>query len=421
MMVIYNIIALLLTPLFALALPIYLLVHPEKRKVISKRLGFGLELPARRKKATLWIHALSVGEVTSAHHLVQLFHRHHRESTTVIFSTTTLSGQQLAKRLIGPYCDALIYYPFDFLPVIKYFHRKIQPDLFILIETDFWPNMLNCLAGSKVPVLLFNGRISERSMRQYRRFSFFFAPLFDKFTMLCMQTGTDVKNMVRLGIAESKAITMGNLKFGSCKKAELESSRLDRIFPSQSIIVCAGSTHEGEEESILDAFLSAKKTTGESLHLILAPRKISRCDDLTELVKNQRLSVSLFSTADADCTDVTIVDTLGDLATLYRYADVSYIGGSLVDEGGHNPLEATRYGCPVLFGPHMDDFSEISRDLQQCGAALVVEDSTSLRDTLERLITDANVRKEMGERALHYSTSHNHVIADHLQLIHRYL
>ena len=236
-----------------------------------------------------------------------------------------------------------------------------------------------------------------------------------------MQTGTDVKNMVRLGIAESKAITMGNLKFGSCKKAELESSRLDRIFPSQSIIVCAGSTHEGEEESILDAFLSAKKTTGESLHLILAPRKISRCGNLTELAKNQRLSVSLFSTADADSTDVTIVDTLGDLATLYRYADVSYIGGSLVDEGGHNPLEATRYGCPVLFGPHMDDFSEISRDLQQCGAALVVEDSTSLRDTLERLVTDANVRKEMGERALHYSTSHNHVIADHLQLIHRYL
>ena len=421
MMVIYNIIALLLTPLLALALPIYLLVHPEKRKVISKRLGFGLELPARRKKNTLWIHALSVGEVTSAHHLVQQFHLHHQESTTVIFSTTTRSGQQPAKRLIGPYCDAVIYYPFDFLPVIKYFHRKIQPDLFILIETDFWPNMLNSLAGSGVPLLLFNGRISERSMRQYRRVSFFFAPLFDKFTMLCMQTNTDVNNMVRLGIAESTAVTLGNLMVGSCGKAEPESSRLDRIFPSHSIIVCAGSTHEGEERAILDAFLSTKKTTGEPLHLILAPRKISRCVDLTELVKKHRLSASLFSTAEADRADVTIVDTLGDLATLYRYADVSYIGGSLVDEGGHNPLEATRYGCPVLFGPHMDDFSEISRELQQCGAALMVEDSASLRDTLERLITDANLRKEMGERALHYSIGHTHVIADHLQLIDRYL
>ena len=418
---IYNIISLLLAPLFALWALFYLLVNTEKREALPQRLGFDLGSIPTHNKRVLWIHALSVGEITSAYHLVKELHQQHGHSTTIVFSTTTVSGHQLAQRLIAPYCDSLIYSPLDFLPVVKIFQKKIQPDLFVLIETDFWPNMLTSLSRSKVPLLLFNGRISERSMRRYRRLSFFFTPLFDKFTSLCMQTTTDKKNMVGLGIDEGKVTTLGNLKFGGCTTKKEDSALLNLDFPADSIVLFAGSTHGGEEEAVLDAFVRLQNSTTSRLHLVIAPRKISRCNEIIGLIRNLDLSYHRYASSESDFPDITIIDTIGDLPTLYQFADVSFIGGSLVDEGGHNPLEATCWGCPVLFGPHMTDFSEISRDLVECGAALMVKDQQSLCQSLELLLSDEATRQEMGAQALSYSTGHDHVIADHLRLIDRYL
>ena len=150
-------------------------------------------------------------------------------------------------------------------------------------------------------------------------------------------------------------------------------------------------------------------------------RKVNRSEEIVELVKKHNLSFNKISCNEPEVSDVTIIDTIGDLPTLYRYADISFIGGSLVDEGGHNPLEATRTGSPVIFGPHMDDFSEISQELLECGAALQVKNGSELFENFALLITNDSKRSEMGERALTFSTGHDHVIADHLELIDRYL
>ena len=421
MIFLYNIITLLLAPFILLLLPVYLLFNPEKFTIIPLRFGFKLKLPSKRKQSTLWIHALSVGEITSAHHLVKQIHRERHTSTTIIFSTTTGSGHQLARRLIAPFCDALIYYPVDILPVVKYFHRKIQPDLFILVETDFWPNMLYNLASYKVPMLLLNGRVSDRSMHRYKRFETFFAPLFNTFRLLCMQTDNDADKMRLLGVSGEKIKTVGNLKFGGCDEIESVTQINKNPFPDKNLVVFAGSTHQGEDEIIIEVFVQLRKTAGFPLHLVIAPRKVSRCQNLVELLQHKELSFVKYSAPEPHTGEVTIIDTIGDLAALYRFADISFIGGSLVAEGGHNPLEAAQYGCPVLFGPYMDDFSEISLELQECGGALMVKDQATLGNTLETLIHNDDKRKSIGQNALGYTTKHAHVIDDHLRLIDRYL
>ena len=420
MFLFYNIITLLLMPLLLLWLLIHLFLNPEKRAVIPQRLGLGLVLPESRKENTIWIHALSVGEITSAALLVKQLYQNRGASTTIIFSTTTVSGHKLARQQIIPYCDALIYAPLDFLPVVRHFQRKIQPDLFVLIETDFWPNLLHTLADSGTRLLLFNGRISDNSMQRYQRFSFFFTRVFDTFTLLCMQTDNDVKKMVRLGIAREKSTTLGNLKFGNEPAAERVNNSTERIFAREGTYIFAGSTHAGEEELILDAFVALRTASAEHPRLVLAPRNISRCDEVVALTEKRDLPFTRFSSA-TDGSDVIIVDTIGDLPALYRYADLSFIGGSLVDQGGHNPLEAARFGKPVLFGPYMDDFSEISRQLQECGAARLVNDGPELSQCLAELSNDATVRKEMGRRARAYTAGHEHVVGDHLKLIDSYL
>ena len=418
----YNIITLLLVPLLALFLPVYLLLNPEKRSIIPQRLGFGLKLPSNRKRSTIWMHALSVGEVTSACHLLKQLYLQKQPSTTIIFSTTTVSGHRLAQQQLGSFCDALIYYPLDFLPVVRYFHKIIQPDLFILIETDFWPNLLHRLASSDTNLLLFNGRVSQKSMARYQRFSFFFSPLFDTFLMLCMQTDGDARNMRRLGIAEEKVRTVGNLKFGGSNQPNRNITAERTLFPDNSIIIIAGSTHSGEEKTIVDSYRRLKRNVSQTLHLVIAPRKISRCDDVIQIIDDYNLTHRKFSSASgSDLADVTIIDTIGDLASLYRYADISFIGGSLVDEGGHNPLEGARYGCPLLFGPYMDDFSEIRKDLLECGGAVEVKDSASFYETLKLLVEDESKRTMIGKNAQSYIEEHQNVINDHLCLIDRYL
>ena len=422
MIFLYNIITLLLVPLLALFLPIYLIFRPEKRHILPQRLGFGLKLPSNRKKSTVWIHALSVGEVTSACHLVKQLYQDKHKSTTIIFSTTTVSGYEVAKKIIRPYSDCLIYSPLDFLPVVNFFLKKIQPDLFILIETDFWPNLLHRLAKFDAQLLLINGRVSDRSMERYQRFSLFFSPLFDTFTLLCMQTKDDARKMLRLGINEEKVKTVGNLKFGGQDLPEPETVSQKQFFPAGNLIILAGSTHAGEEQTIIDVFLNLKRSVSQPLHLVVAPRNISRCQEIIELFENNNLTYTNFSSNNSyEVIDVTIIDTIGDLSSLYRYADISFIGGSLVNEGGHNPLEASRCGCPVLFGPYMDDFSEISTGLLEAGGALEVQDPSSLYDILQLLIHDETKRKVIGQKALSYTTEHKHVISGHLELIDRYL
>ncbi len=421
MNIIYNLIQILLVPLFIIIGPLYLIIKPSKRASLLNRLGFGLDSLVRTGHKTIWIHALSVGEVTSAQPLVCRLAAEKKAPLSIVFSTTTQSGHHLAEKLIAPLCDRIIYFPFDITPVVKRFLARVKPDLFILIETDFWPNFLHCSAAAGIPMLLFNGRVSDRSMNRYHRFPFIFKPMFDAFELLCMQTDSDAQKMQSLGISPSKIKTVGNLKFSEATFTECSDNEVVSLGQSQELLLFGGSTHDGEEAILIEVFCRLKQNR-PGLHLVIAPRNIERSDELVQLIDRYRLTVRRYSApADEHPTDATLIDTIGDLADLYRFADISFIGGSLTAEGGHNPLEAARFGCPILFGPHMDDFEEISSGLLEAGGAIQVRDELSMHTELERLINDEDQRNRIGAQARQYSTSFSDVLAEHLKIVERFL
>jgi len=315
-------------PLLIIGAPIYLVMQPSRRSQILSRMGWRLQGPTHRKNKTVWIHALSVGEVTSAIPLVEELVRTRGESTTIIMSASTRSGRELADRLLGPVCDAVIYFPFDVAPVVKFYLRKLTPDLFILIETDFWPNFVRHASNAGVPLILFNGRISAASMAKYRRFGFISKPLFDSFQLLCMQTDGDAKKMRSLGISENKIQTIGNLKFADPAKALPEEPAGNLPLPTDKLLLFGGSTHEGEETILAETFARLRNRSPD-LHLVIAPRDIRRCGELVLMFESMGLTVRRYSSDAFESTDITLIDTIGDLAKLYRFAAISFIGGSL--------------------------------------------------------------------------------------------
>ena len=342
------------------------------------------------------------------------------QSVSLVFSSTTVSGIQLAKEKISPYVDFVFAFPFDVLPVVMRFIRHIQPNLFLLIETDFWPNVLGQLSRSNVSSILVNGRVSEKSMQTYLRYGFFFKPMFDNFNLLCVQTENDAANLQRLGIKKSKLKTLGNLKYGAAFEEKHIDASKDPLTPADNLLILCGSTHRGEELVLLEAFKSLQGSHN-NIHLAIAPRDISRSDEIILLSQQFHLTSSLFSFHPPDLADLLVIDTIGDLNSLYYMADIAFIGGSLVAEGGHNPLEAARASCPVVFGPHMEDFSEISEELLRCNAAYLVTDRRSVKSTFDRLISSAQLRKDAGKQARSCIESHDGIIPAHLHLIRKTL
>jgi len=420
MLTLYNITQLsflLITLPFLLAL---VLLTPKYRLRTWKRLGVGLRSQVKQKKKgerkTIWIHALSVGEVTSALPLISGI-RNRFPDVFLVFSASTSSGAKVAEQLMADHADLLIPFPLDILPVTAYFVKLIQPDLFILVETDFWPNILTCLQREKIPVMLVNGRISHKSMSSYRRFAFFFRPLFQTFHHLCMQTETDRVRMVDFGVAEERVHTLGNLKFdtplitGSTKLQEEP-----MVLPDDSLLLIAGSTHKGEEEIILSAYVRLRAAY-PNLFLIIAPRDISRGKEIQELAGTKGISGSCRSDKKEHNQRLLVLDTIGELAGCYRFADIAFVGGSLRHKGGHNPIEPAVMGAPVLFGPHMEDFAEISQDLLTAGGAIRVGGEESLFQVADTWLSDVRLRKEAGLAALKCVEKQQGVIERHLQLI----
>lgn len=415
----YNILQLLLSPLLALYLLYIYFVRKEKWQALIPRLGYGLKsFPKSQKNGpVIWIHALSVGETTSAIPLITEIVREEPDSC-IVFSATTTSGRKLAEEKLGSLVHTMVAFPLDIAPVVKAFINTINPDMFILVETDFWPNLLGSLNARNIPVLLVNGRISEKSMNKYRRFRIFFTPMFNHFTSLCMQTAVDAENMNHIGISKNKLETLGNLKYKPGLSTRPESS-LWLAPPPENLFILCGSTHPGEEEIILEAYKELI-TSRHHLNLAIAPRQPTRTDDIDALAERFSFSTRRYSARPDQLADLLLIDTIGDLAELYSLCDIAFIGGSLVPEGGHNPLEASFHGIPCLFGPHMDDFREISQELISNRAAFQVTGNT-LFDTLEQLIDSEPLRKDIGENAHRYMNQHINVIPAHLAIIRKYL
>lgn len=375
------------------------------------------------KQGTIWIHALSVGEVLSAEPLVKQLARQ-KGAEHLVFTASTQTGFETAQRIIAPYVAALRYFPFDIgLSVIRAL-KVIHPAHVIIVETDIWPNFLFLLSRRGIPVDLVNARLSDRSLRGYQWIAFLMRPLLCKFRRICVQTGLDSARFRRLGVPGEKIATVGNMKFDQkpiVTSAEVRQALRARFdLPDPSLVWLAGSTHEGEEELLAQAYKKICAMGIGALCLIVAPRNPERAGAVANLFSTAGITaVCLEQVEQAQETPraVVVVDRIGLLRDLYALADVAFVGGSLVAAGGHNPLEPASVAKPVLFGPHTEDFRWICQTLEAAGGAIRVATLDQLTDQLAALISDPSRRESIGRRAQRVFFQHRGAVAQTLAVI----
>ncbi len=371
---------------------------------------------------SIWIHAVSVGEVLTARALLpELRERYPR--LRLFVSTTTMAGQQVAKTRL-PFVDEVFYFPFDLGFIVNRTMRLVRPRLFVMMETEIWPNLLRACRRDGVRTALVNGRISNRSYPRYKLARFFFRRVLADVDRFCMQSDESARRIVEMGAERDRVTVTGSLKFDSLEvpapaEAGLRGAfapapsvhdvhergrtrvlRYFRISPSRPVVIAA-STLKGEEDHVLEAFQRIRATMTTAL-LIIAPRKPERFDDVERLVRKAGWNVARRTELRVDAeprNDVVILDTIGELAQVFQVGTVVFVGGSLVDAGGHNILEPAVFGKPIVFGPHMDNFVEIARTFVDNGAAVQVRNGRELETTLLELLGDPVRRASLGAAA----------------------
>jgi 3-deoxy-D-manno-octulosonic-acid transferase len=355
---------------------------------------------------SIWIHAVSVGEVLTARALVEdLRTRYPR--LRLFLSTTTVAGQQVARRNIQN-VDAIFYFPFDFAFIIRRTLKLVRPRVFVMMETEIWPNLLRLCRTRGVKTVVVNGRISSRSYPRYRVIKLFFRHVLADVDRFCMQSEESARRLIDLGAEPAKVSVTGSLKFDSLKiptpvahgKPRERVLRYFRANPGR-IVVVAGSTVRGEEVAVLRAFERIRTTMPGAL-AILAPRQPERFGEVERIARDAGFATTRRSDLPIDSeprADVVVLDTLGELAQLYQVATVVFVGGSLVDHGGHNILEPAIFGKPIVFGPHMHNFKEIADTFLSNDAAVRVPSDRELEEALLALVTDPVRRAALGAAA----------------------
>jgi len=356
---------------------------------------------------SIWIHAVSVGEVLTARALLpQLRERYPR--LRLFLSTTTMTGQQIARNSVQ-YVDEVFYFPFDLGFIVNRTLRLVKPRLFIMMETEIWPNLLSACRRGGVRTVLVNGRISSRSYPRYRLARPFFRRVLTNVDRFCMQSEESARRIVDMGADPEKVVVTGSLKFdsldlpGVATPADRGRNRVLRYFriTNDRPVVIAASTLKGEEEPVLEAFQRIRARLPGAL-LIVAPRKPERFDEVELLARRGGWNVARRSELPVDSEprqDVVVLDTIGELAQLYQVATAVFVGGSLVDQGGHNILEPAVFGKAIVFGPHMQNFAEIARAFVENDAAVQIRSGRELEQALLGLLMDPVRRARLGAAA----------------------
>ncbi len=396
--------------LFAVAVSPWLLYQAVRyRKYVgslAQRLGY---LPVSFNidaEPSIWVHAVSVGELLTARPLIAALRARHPR-LRVFLSTTTMSAQQLARRS-GLEVDAVFYFPFDLGVIVRRTLDLVQPRLFLMTETEIWPNLLRECRRRGVKTAIVNGRLSARSFPRYRRARGFFRHVLAHIDAFCVQSDESARRFAEIGAEPDRITVTGSLKFDSLEPAGAPSQagprervlRYFRFGATRPVLV-AGSTMKGEEAAVLRAFRRLK-TTMPSAVLVLAPRHPERFDEAARLaeqegfrtVRRQELAIDAEPRA-----DVIVLDTIGELATVYLVGTVVFVGGSLVATGGHNILEPAVHGRPVLFGPHMHNFAEIAAAFVANGAGVQVASDGEFEEQVLSLMSDPVRRARLGAAA----------------------
>ena len=356
---------------------------------------------------SIWIHAVSVGEVLTARALLQEL-RERYPRLRIFLSTTTITGHQVARNNLQ-YIDEVFYFPFDFAFIVRRTLRLVRPRLFVMMETELWPNLLRACHARGVKTLLVNGRISSRSYPRYKLARPFFRHVLAHVERFCMQSEESARRIIDMGADPARVTVTGSLKFdslerpGSSAPGDRGRNRVLRYFriTADRPVVIAASTLKGEEEPVLEAFQRLRATRANAL-LIIAPRKPERFDDVERLARRSGLNVARRTELRVDAEprqDIVVLDTIGELAQLFQVATVVFVGGSLVDAGGHNILEPAVFGKPIIFGPYMQNFAEIARAFLDNGAGIEVKGARELETVLLELMADPVRRASLGAAA----------------------
>jgi len=352
---------------------------------------------------SIWIHAVSVGEVLTARALLPEL-RERYPKLRLFLSTTTMSGHEIARGNLQ-YVDEVFYFPFDLGFIVRRTLRLVKPRLFVMMETEIWPNLLRECARSGVRTVLVNGRISSRSYPRYRMARPFFRRVLRHVDRFCMQSEESARRIVEVGADRSRVVVTGSLKFDSldipgAAPGRNRVLRYFRIPPGRPVLIAA-STLKGEEEPVLEAFSRIRATMANAL-LVIAPRKPERFGEAERLARRTGFSVARRSELRVDAEprqDIVVLDTIGELAQLYQVATAVFVGGSLVDAGGHNILEPAVFGKPIVFGPYMQNFAEIAQTFLDNAAAIQVTSGHELGPALLGLLGDPVRRASLGAAA----------------------
>ena len=373
------------------------------REGLAERLGRVRAFKNLRGRPAIWLHAVSVGEVLAVSRLVGELDRAFPEFQLLI-STTTRTGQDLARDRFG--AERVFYCPLDLPWAVRAYLNALQPRMLVLAETEFWPNLLSGCFRRGIPVAVVNARISDRSWPRYRRLKGLWQIFLSRIALVLAQSATDAERLKAIGCAPERVSVAGNLKFDVRAAKEADATRFLRALAPDLRLVVAGSTLEGEEAALIETWPQLLAADPQ-LALVIAPRHPERFASVATLIDQSRIPWVKRSSWDSESEtslpplrpgQIVLLDTIGELASVYSLAAVAFVGGSLIPTGGHNPLEPAQFGVPIVMGPNYVNFRAITEDLL-AHQALRIATSEDLAATLIALLQNPAAAKEMGARA----------------------
>jgi len=393
--ILLTILAIVLSPIAAVAF----ILQPKFRAGFWEKIGiYGQD---KLQKKSIWVHAVSVGEINATEGLIKEIKKNFPEYSLVV-TTVTATGQEVANKKLANTADVISFFPYDFSFSTEAAIKSFNPALIIIAETEIWPGFVNQAYKKDIPLMLVNGRISPGSFKGYSKFRFFFKKVLEKFSLILMQSETDRDRIIKIGAPREITEVMGNLKFDITHK--LDEKAINKLKNSLKIgekrILTAGSTHQGEDEIVLEVYKLLKQDFPD-LKLLLAPRHPERNENVLNMIKSCGYKYGLRSQKHRfDEADIILLDTMGELGQLYSASYITFIGGSFSGTGGHNPLESAIYGIPVLSGPTVYNFKDIYKFMTTSGAAKIVQDRNELYVQLKNYLNNVDNYNQAGKACL---------------------
>ncbi|MDD5020651.1 MAG: glycosyltransferase N-terminal domain-containing protein [Endomicrobiaceae bacterium] len=366
-----------------------------------------------KNKKTVWIHCASLGEARAVEPMMDKLQEYN-----VVITAITKSAREYISKLKS--VDFYALAPVDIYPFVAKVIKKIKPDMLLLIETEFWPSLLYCANKSNVKIVTVNGRLSKSAFPYYKLSSFFWRKFLNLISHILVRNEQDYERFIKITGSSEKIKITGNIKYDRDWTNE-KTNRESLGYRNDDLILIAGSTRKDEEKILLNAFEKLKNKYN-NLKLIIAPRHISRVNEIVNIIQEKKLEYSLFSTINKNNNkNVLMLDVFGKLQMLYSVSDIVFIGGSIIKKGGQNPIEPSAYAKPTIFGKYMYNFDTESKLLKDAGASFEVSDENDLQVKIDQLLADKQLRISMGQKSLKVVENQTGAINKNIGIIKKYI